>query len=413
MLLAIDCLEGACAADRGIEVVERKGLGHPDTICDAIAEELSLALSRAYLERFGRILHHNVDKVLLRGGAARPSFGLRGEVVAPIDLYLSGRATTEAGGVTIPVEEIATEITRAWLGAHLPHLDPVRDVRLHTLVRPGAADLTQLFGRGHVPLANDSSIGVGYAPLDALESLVLELETTMQLPAWRALHPACGQDVKVLGLRSGHEFRMTVACAMVGHRLADLAAYRSAKHEAAVAIRQIAAERVGDDVEVVVNAADDEESGSVYLTVTGTSAEAGDDGEAGRGNRANGLITPARPMTMESLAGKNPVTHVGKLYNLLAFLIADDLVRELPHVREAECLLASRIGHPIDDPAVLHLRLRLDSTTLGLARDDAESIARSRLATIADLQHRLLDRTLAFDRWPLESGASNHGSESR
>lgn len=404
MQLSIEPLEGPGAAERGVEVVERKGLGHPDTICDALAEELSLALSRAYLERFGRILHHNVDKVLLRGGGSRPAFGVRGEILAPIELYLSGRATTEAGGVTIPVEEIAAESTRRWLGANLPHLDPVRDVRLHTLVRPGAADLTELFARGRVPLANDSSIGVGYAPLDALEHLVLEVETTMQDPSWKALHPACGTDVKVLGLRRGHEFRLTVACAMVGERLADLAAYRLAKHDAAVAIREMAAARVGDEVEAVVNAADDEAKGSVYLTVTGTSAEAGDDGEAGRGNRANGLITPSRPMTMESLAGKNPVTHVGKLYNLLAFLIAGDLVRELPHVREAECLLASRIGQPIDDPALLHLRLRLDSTTLGLVRDDAESIARARLSTIADLQRRLLDRTLAFDRWPLERG---------
>jgi S-adenosylmethionine synthetase len=51
---------------------------------------------------------------------------------------------------------------------------------------------------------------------------------------------------------------------------------------------------------------------TVYLTVTGTSAEAGDDGEVGRGNRVNDLITPYRPISLEAAAGKNPVTHVGQ-----------------------------------------------------------------------------------------------------
>jgi S-adenosylmethionine synthetase len=83
---------------------------------------------------------------------------------------------------------------------------------------------------------------------------------------------------------------------------------------------------------VVVNAADDLQAGSVYLTVTGTSAEAGDDGEAGRGNRVNGLITPYRPMTMESAAGKNPVTHVGKISNVCASLITQRQVTEIAEI---------------------------------------------------------------------------------
>jgi S-adenosylmethionine synthetase len=32
--------------DETAEAVERKGLGHPDTICDALAESFSRALSR-------------------------------------------------------------------------------------------------------------------------------------------------------------------------------------------------------------------------------------------------------------------------------------------------------------------------------------------------------------------------------
>ncbi|MDH3521479.1 MAG: hypothetical protein OEM49_13570, partial [Myxococcales bacterium] len=69
VLSPIDAPAGAAAP---VEVVERKGLGHPDTLCDALAEELSRNLSRFYLERFERILHHNVDKALLFGGASQP-----------------------------------------------------------------------------------------------------------------------------------------------------------------------------------------------------------------------------------------------------------------------------------------------------------------------------------------------------
>jgi S-adenosylmethionine synthetase len=55
-------------AEAEVEIVERKGLGHPDTLCDAAMEHISQALSEAYLERFGAILHHNCDKGLLVAG---------------------------------------------------------------------------------------------------------------------------------------------------------------------------------------------------------------------------------------------------------------------------------------------------------------------------------------------------------
>jgi S-adenosylmethionine synthetase len=110
-------------------------------------------------------------------------------------------------------------------------------------------------------------------------------------------------------------------------------------------------------VDVEVNAADDIPHQNVYLTVTGTSAEAGDDGQVGRGNRVNGLITPYRPMTLEAAAGKNPVTHVGKLYNVAAHRIAA-AVAALPGVAEAQCYLVSRIGRPVREPEIADVRLR-------------------------------------------------------
>ncbi len=156
------------------------------------------------------------------------------------------------------------------------------------------------------------------------------------------------------------------------------------------------------ELQVEVNTADDPETSSLYLTVTGTSAEAGDDGEAGRGNRANGLITPCRPMTMESLAGKNPITHVGKLYNLEAALIADALVQELPEVVEARCHLVSQIGTPIGKPQIAEVQLRcVEDGSLAELATQAREIAGHHLEQIDSLWRDLLEGRVAIDRWPL------------
>ena len=398
MSILVSELDGSPAAALPVEIVERKGLGHPDTLCDALAEEVSLALSRFYLERFGFVLHHNVDKVLLRGGAARPAFA-GGEVDEPIELYLAGRATREYGGGKIPVDELAVGACRSWLSANLHALDAERHVRVHCLVRPGSSDLVELFERqrraGAPRLANDTSIGVGFAPLTPLEGAVLAAERSLRESA----APERGEDVKVMGVRVGARSALTVACAFVGGHLRDLDAYLAARARAAENVRAAATAILNVEPAVEVNTADDPAAGSVYLTITGTSAEAGDDGQTGRGNRANGLITPARPMTIESIAGKNPITHVGKLYNVAATRIAEALVSGIEGAREAHVLLVSRIGAPIEEPQVVHVRLRAETPgRVAELAPRAKEITRHHLAEIGSLWERLLSHNLATDR---------------
>jgi len=393
MNILVSELDGTPAAALPVEIVERKGLGHPDTICDALAEEASHALSRFYMERFGFVLHHNVDKVLLRGGAARPAFG-GGVVDEPIDIYVAGRATHEYRGVSVPVETLVHESARGWLAGHMRGLD-AHHVRVHSLVRPGSRDLVELFERqrqGAPKLANDTSLGVGFAPLTPLERAVLATEHTLQ----DAAAPERGEDVKVMGVRVGQACTLTVACAFVGLHLADLRAYLEARERTAAMARSAAHGELGAGATVDVNTADDPSSGSVYLTVTGTSAEAGDDGQTGRGNRANGLITPARPMSLESVAGKNPITHVGKLYNVAATRMAEALVAELADVREAYVQLVSRIGSPIEEPQAVDIRLRVDTPARAAElAPRAREIARAHLDAIGTLWEDLLTRNLA------------------
>jgi S-adenosylmethionine synthetase len=355
-------------ADDEVEVVERKGLGHPDMICDALAETLSQNLCREYQARFGAILHHNVDKALLRGGRAAPAFG-GGSLISPINVYLAGRAVRQISGKAVPVKEVAIEGSRAWLRANFHALDPERHVQIHDLIRPGSQDLQSLFSRKSnrtIPLANDTSFGVGYAPLSPLERLVLAAEKRINgRDRWND-HPAWGEDVKIMGIRHRDWVSLTVACAMIDRHLARLDDYLSEKAAIETLVRELAEAHGFLRCEVQVNAADDPSAESIYLTTTGTSAEAGDDGEVGRGNRVNGLITPSRPMSLEAAAGKNPVSHVGKIYNVTARDIAETLVGALADIVSAQCLLVSRIGAPVTEPALVQIKL---ATRDGIAAD--------------------------------------------
>jgi S-adenosylmethionine synthetase len=346
-----------------------------------------------YQERFGAILHHNVDKILLCGGSSRAAFG-GGEVLAPVELYLAGRASNEHQGERIPIAEIAVEACRAWLRANLPELDVDRHVMISPRIRPGSSDLTRLFARGadRSPLANDTSCGAGFAPLTDLERTVLEVERALNSDETKRVHPAIGRDVKVMGVRRGSRISLTIGCAIIGRFVADIGEYERAK-ATATEIALAAAQRVTNfEVEAAVNAADDTAHGDVFLTVTGTSAEAGDDGEVGRGNRTSGLITPYRSMTLEAAAGKNPVSHVGKLYNLTATAIAAAITGQIPTVVDATCVLVSQIGRPVDDPKVVDVRLtlvqgaRLDDVTAA-----AGNVVREELARLPELRKRLLD----------------------
>ena len=391
MTPAFDLVISSLATAGEVEVVERKGAGHPDTICDALAEAFSLNLCREYQRRVGRVLHHNVDKALLCGGRATPAFG-GGRVAEPIRIFLAGRAVSTIGAEVLPVRDIAIEGSRAWLKANLHALDVDRHVRIETMVQHGSQDLQALFSRGdRIPRANDTSFGVGHAPLSALERLVLAIEQRLHGRDRNNDRPGWGEDIKVMAVRNRGHLDLTIACAMIGRYLEGSDSY--AEHKAALAawVGQCAGEYGFADCSVAVNAADDVAAGSLYLTVTGTSAEAGDDGQVGRGNRVNGLITPLRPMSLEAAAGKNPVSHVGKIYNVLAGRVAEAIVASAPEVSEAHCLMVSRIGAPVSAPALVQIRLATrDGAPPEKFRTQTAALVADHLGRVEELSRQLL-----------------------
>ncbi|OYT60546.1 MAG: S-adenosylmethionine synthetase [Desulfurococcales archaeon ex4484_217_1] len=339
-------------SELAVEFVERKGLGHPDYIADASSEESSRKLSKYYLDRFGIILHHNLDKTLLVGGQANPVFG-GGELLHPIYIIVSGRATTEVikeGSIEpIPVGRIVVEAVKEWIKKNFRFLDPEKHVIVDYRIGKGSVDLVKIFELGKkVPLANDTSVGVAFAPLTPLENLVLNVEKHLNSKEFKKKIPEVGEDIKVMGLRKGKDMELTIAAAMISHLIPNLDHYLSVKEQVINEVHDLASKLVPDfNVKVYLNTADRPEKGIVYLTVTGTSAEHGDDGATGRGNRINGLITPTRPMSLEAAAGKNPVSHVGKIYNVLAKRIADKIAGKVHGIKEVYVEILSQIGRPI------------------------------------------------------------------
>ena len=235
-------------------------------------------------------------------------------------------------------------------------------------------------------LANDTSCGAGFAPLTTLEQTVLDVETYLNSQGIKDIFPASGEDIKVMGVREDDAVSLTISCAFISRYLDGPRAYVEAKVHLATLARDRARAVAGTAVDVTVNAADDPDGDAIFMTVTGTSAEAGDDGQTGRGNRSSGLITPFRPMTLEAVAGKNPVTHIGKLYNVAAQLLAEAVVGDIAEVREAECFLVNRIGSPINQPTTVLVRVRTEDGAIApQTLQRIQDVADQQVAGIRDL----------------------------
>lgn len=375
--------------EQKVELVERKGIGHPDSIADGLAESISRALCKEYIRRFGEILHHNTDETQIVGGLATPCFG-GGDIIHPIYILLVGRAITDVGSEKLPVGSIAIKSAKEYLRKNFKHLDVTSDVVIDSKISMGSADLRKVFSSTKL-LANDTSFGVGYAPLSETEEITLNTERYINGKLKKRL-PEVGEDVKVMAFRNKDRINLTVAAAMVGSRIPDVEHYTSVKEELKEAVHDYALKFTERDVTVDINTADNYKRKVFYLTVTGLSLENGDDGSVGRGNRTNGLITPNRPMSLEAPAGKNPVRHVGKLYNILSIKIAEDIVREGNGVKEAHVKIVSQIGKPIEYPNVASISLILEKgVRLSSIRKRAYEIADNWLENIREITKMVVD----------------------
>jgi S-adenosylmethionine synthetase len=381
--------------DQPIEICERKGLGHPDSICDSMMDRISVALSEEYLKRYGRIMHHNIDKGLLVAGEVETRLG-GGRVIKPMLMVFGDRATFVVDGDTVPVEDIVKRTATEWLKRNLHVVDPDKHFKYQIELKRGSDALTDIFNRQSKYLgANDTSAAVGFAPMTTTERIVLETERFLNSSDFKKQHPETGEDIKIMGMRKNSDIDLTVAIAFVDRYVESEHGYFKRKEEIKQEVIDFARRSAQvDSINVNINTADVPGRGlpGMYLTVLGTSADGADCGQVGRGNRVNGIIPLNRPTCSEAAAGKNPTSHVGKIYNLLTYQIANRIKDETNGVREVYVWLLSEIGRPVNEPKIASVQLILArGTTLKEVSSKVQDLVATELSNIdkfsEDLAH--------------------------
>lgn len=337
-------VESGIASPSDLTILERKGWGHPDTLADHLAERLSRVYSRYTLDRFGAVLHHNFDKLALLGGGCEVRYG-GGRMLAPVRVLVNGRAAHLCGKDAIPVDELVLTTVDEFFAERLPELAGRLSIELNVTNNPspGAVhtdagsppersswfaprSLDDLRER-RVLLANDTSLGTGWAPENSVEVFARDLVDHLSGPSgFRDGRGWCGSDVKLMAYGTTDAVDMVLCVPQKSAQVASRGKYLEHLDEVLAECGRLAGERLpGMQTRFRLNVRDVPDRDELYLTYTGSSIESGDEGVVGRGNRVNGLITPLRPMNVEGANGKNPVYHVGKLYNLAARRIAQRL----------------------------------------------------------------------------------------
>jgi S-adenosylmethionine synthetase len=388
--------EGASIEERPVEIVERKGIGHPDSLCDGIAERVSVEYTKWCLENLGRELHHNFDKVQLVAGDVAVSYG-HAELLKPIRLQIAGRGTPEAvldgdERVKVPIDTIAINAAKAHIRETMKYLDPDTHCVIDCYAGRGSVELTHAV---HEVTANDTSFGVAHWPRSGLENAVYELCQYINYDLLDEF--PIGEDVKVMGARFGGEIVLTAAVPFIAPQIADADAYVAAKHGVSEKINAYAKQLDDRVARVDLNTADEDGTANVYLTLTGTSAEMGDDGSVGRGNRVTGVIAPFRSASLEAAAGKNPISHVGKLYNILAMEASKDIIEEVEEVSAIQIYILSQIGKPLDRPLVATATIEpLNGKISEAGKQRVYEILDTHLSDMTGLREKLAQQTVTL-----------------
>ncbi len=383
--IEIEELGATPITDRKVEVVERKGLGHPDFICDSIMNQVSVDLCREYIERFGSVMHHNIDKGMLVAGEVKTKF-LGGVILKPMRIIFGDRATFEVGNEVIDVNNIAIGAAKKWIEDNLRFVNS-DSIHYQVEIARGSTELTDIFKRKDSILgANDTSAAVGYAPMTPTETLVLETERYLNSQDFKKRFPESGEDIKVMGLREKNKIDLTIADPLIDMFIGSEAEYFRKKDELLEEIRVYVIERTEFIPSISLNTLDREGRGmgGIYLTVTGTSAEDADSGQVGRGNRVNGIIPLNRPVSSEAAAGKNPVSHVGKIYNVLSHRIANEIYVNVPDIKEVYVWLLSQIGEPIDQPKIAAAQVIMERGTLESVEKEINEVIDRELSNIQE-----------------------------
>jgi S-adenosylmethionine synthetase len=382
-------------AEASVEVVERKGLGHPDTLADALAERMSVAYSRHCLERFGAVLHHNLDKLYLRGGHCRIGLG-EFEMAAPVTLVIGGRVSASFGGDPVGHRELFEETARDYFSTVLPQFDHARWLRVehattsrsrfpawfHPQILEDLPELT-------CPTASDTAVVTAWWPETPAERVTLALERHVNQEGAGPRYREIGQDVKILTVRRDQLLHITVNAAVHPLAATDIGTYEAITGKLRAELDQVAGSLLGGafkhQLSLNTSAANPYHGKRCYLLGTGSCLECGEEGFVGRGNTHAGYIPLHRPKSAEAAFGKNPVYHSGKVYTIHAAQIARRVFEET--AAPATVTIASQHSDPLRRPSFIDVVLHADA--------DLQEVHQIAATSIAEADHV----ALALDGW--------------
>ncbi len=366
--------------DQEIEIVERKGVGHPDTISDSIAEEISVEYSRYCLENFGCILRHMVDKISVTGGLTKVSFG-GGKFISPAKVRLNGRFTESVGDVEIPYMEIAEGVIyRYFENVYFNFKREYIVIENNTHSSPGPGIIFDENGNSknerkgffieqtvdtikyhnNSQRSNDTSTAVCYFPISNLEKIVIETEKYLNSKEYKNSYPYVGTDIKVMGIRNKKDIEITICLPLISSFVTDYNDYMNKIDTVTKSLKEFLTTKGFDSsIKIFINTRDRSNHDDLYMTLLGSALESGDEGSVGRGNRIHGVIPFTRNITMEASCGKNPVYHIGKIYTSLAYVISRDIYNNFNI--ENIVFITSQIGRDLSDPWLLSIELKSES----------------------------------------------------
>ncbi|MEI6191115.1 MAG: methionine adenosyltransferase [bacterium] len=386
------------------EIVERKGRGHPDTLSDKLAELLSRTYSKYTLEKYGVVLRHQFDKLSLMGGKCDVKFG-GGNFKSPIRLLINGRSTNKFGDEIIDPKELLISTASKFLEKELRNFSFSTDCRvmwentsnstrgmidnqnkgdsaIHNRFHPRSIkDLPEATR----PISNDTAVGCAWAPFTGLEQMILDIEKTLTSDETWNKYPWMGSDCKIMGSRYKNEVDLTVSIPQLSTQVHSVDEYKTNYQTTLTLINQIIKDKYDfKEVRITLNPGDNTDKEMLYLRLTGSCIESGDEGQVSRGNRLGGVISSRRPFSIEGLSGKNPSYHAGKIYSVASWDIANKIYEQqnIP----CEVYITSQIDRPVDDPWTV-----IVNSVKEIDTEKTEEIIKNTLSNLFDVTKKLIN----------------------
>lgn len=403
--------------EQEFEVVETKGKGHPDNICDTLAEKISANYSKYCVEHYGVILRHMIDKLSILGGGSKVYFG-KGEMIAPIRLLINGRFTDRYKNEKIDYMKIVTETIKEYFKQLFPLLDTDKYLLIidntHHNEGPGVVynndetsknerikffevtDEKDFKRHNNHYKCNDTSTTVSYYPMSDLEQTVLDIEQTLNSFEYKTDNPWVGNDIKVMGMRKHNKIEITSCIPLISLYVSDINDYKEKIVKLKLEIEKIVRNHFKDnELSIYLNTRDNYEKNDLYLTAIGSAVESGDEGSVGRGNRSRGVIPFCRNFSMEAACGKNPVYHTGKLFTAIGDRISKKIYDKYNVENVVYC--TSKMGDEICNP--WNVSVELNKEVSERVKEDINKIVQNEIYNHKEITNDLINNKVKLNSY--------------